>query len=168
MHGSLGHRTLLSREVSCETFWPGCVSGSVTFASCEKIFVRPRAQAGFLTGADHYDILIFRAQDGRISTAAELGRRWARQARQTATGLLGSRGHRLTSPHPEVPPNAPATLPLLQSCELSSEPPAPEVPEQFSRRRLQLVPQVTELEQQPSELPLEPTTLTGRGGHGAG
>jgi hypothetical protein len=42
------------------------------------------------------------------------------------------------------------------------------VPEQSSRRRVELVPQITELEQQPGERAREPTTLAGRGEHGAG
>ena len=68
MHGSLGHKRLLSREVSCETFWPGCVSGSVTFASCEKVFVRPTDQAGFSRHAwRQADRLLLRLDPGAIS-----------------------------------------------------------------------------------------------------
>jgi hypothetical protein len=56
----------------------------------------------------------------------------------------------------------------LQSCELPSEPSAAEVPEQSSRRFLQLVAEVAELDEQHGELVLQATAVAGRVGHGAG
>jgi hypothetical protein len=86
-------------------------------------------------------------------TAAILGSRSLEACHrpETETGVLGVRRHRLTTPHPEVLPNAPAAFqcgaPVL---ELPGEPSALEVPDQSSRRCLQPVPRVTELEQQPA------------------
>jgi hypothetical protein len=98
MHGSLGHESVPYGDVSCETFWPGYVSGSVTFALCEKVCVAQDGSSGHPPQARGTD------EDGLASARRPVAPRGDTDS-MTLPGFLPNSGpdpRNTTAPNAEV------------------------------------------------------------------